>query len=146
MSKKPEEEDVDSLLPPGAMASEKSSIVSGTAGSSSENADELLPPGASDSGGVGASLSQVAIPSDDDLAKDRRTEDGSILISTADGEVAIKTPVKKVVGPRGEERELVELTPEQKAKRRLIRNVIVWGFCAIVLTVTMLMFVWMGDS
>jgi len=69
--------------------------------------------------------------------------DGSVLITTGDGEqIALKEPTRKVVSSEGEVRELRTLTPEEKARRRLIRNIVVFGFCALVLLGAMIALVY----
>ncbi len=64
----------------------------------------------------------------------------AVLIETEEGEyVALREPVK-TVGKGLEARELRVLTPEEKARRRLIRNVVVYSVGLIILvTVFMLL-------
>jgi hypothetical protein len=53
------------------------------------------------------------------------------------GTLALRDPVAKKVGPRGAERELRRLTPEEKQQRRFRRNIIMLtgglGFLMLVL-------------
>lgn len=59
----------------------------------------------------------------------------AVLIETEDGGyVALREPVK-TVGTGANERELHVLTPEQKAKRRIIRNLVVFSVGLTVLFV-----------
>jgi hypothetical protein len=103
---------VDSLLPPGAQSS------------SSPSVDELLPPGTSP--GTGTRKSGAAKSG---AAKESRRKRETVTFATNDGgHVTLEEPVKKVGN-----RELVPLSPEEKKIRRLWRNVIVVGVCAILL-------------
>lgn len=65
-----------------------------------------------------------------------RLADGSVVIPTDDGKyVALREPVK-TVGKGSQERELRVLTPEEKQKRRFVRNVIVYTIGLVILIVT----------
>ncbi|QDU98062.1 hypothetical protein Pla8534_59230 [Lignipirellula cremea] len=109
----------DDLLPPGAEADDL--LPPGA----DDNIDDLLPPGADAS----APGERVAV-----TEKPQVLADGTVIITTNDGDqISLKEPVRKVVSAGGEERELHTLTPEEKARRRLIRNVVVFSFCVIVL-------------
>lgn len=95
---------VDAMLPPGA-------------GSGGESVDALLPPG--------ASSTSTTSKTGGTTKKPRAT----VTIETGDGDyVTLEEPVKKVGS-----RELQTLSPEEKASRRLITNLIVVGVCAVVL-------------
>jgi hypothetical protein len=63
------------------------------------------------------------------------------LIPTERGYVGIHEPVK-TVQRHGEEVELRKLTPEEKARRRLVRNTILFAFCILTLIVVTALFMW----
>ena len=72
------------------------------------------------------------------------SNDGSILIQTEDGQqVALRDPVK-TVGHGDDERELRPLTPEEKTKRRFVRNIAFWVVCAIILLATLVIMMVIG--
>ena len=63
------------------------------------------------------------------------------MIPTEDGGfVKVQEPVK-TIGYGEDEIELKRLTPEEKAKRRRVTNMIVGGLCLVVLFVTLLILV-----
>ena len=121
----------DELLPPGA--AEISPETKPSVG------EDLLPPGASDSDRAAAGK-QVALASDvknQPIAKD----DKEITITTEDGtEVTLHEPVKKV-GVGENAIELRSLTPEEKSRRRLIKNIIVFSFCVLVLGISVIVLI-----
>jgi hypothetical protein len=80
---------------------------------------------------------QPSLPVEKTPKKQTRLSGEKILIPTEEGSfVTVREPVK-TVGTGDNEVELKVLTPQEKAKRKLIRNLIVGGFCLIVLIVTM---------
>jgi hypothetical protein len=92
------------MLPPGA-------------GSGGTSVDTLLPPGATPGSAAGKT------------AGGKRKPRATVTIETGDGDyVTLEEPVKKVGS-----RELQTLTPEEKASRRFVTNLIVVGICAVIL-------------
>lgn len=134
----------DSLLPPGAdtapVATESASSASRA---TTRLADDLLPPGA-EAAPTGP-LKQVALPTAGKPDEPRgKTADGSILIPTADGgQVAVREPVK-TVSAHGEEVELRQRTPEERAARRFRKNLIIWTFGILLVGITMYVLLVMG--
>jgi hypothetical protein len=63
--------------------------------------------------------------------------DGSVLIPSESGYIALREPVKTVKTRRGEV-ELRRLSPEEKERRRFRRNLIVWGLGLVFLIATMI--------
>ena len=63
------------------------------------------------------------------------------MIPTEEGLVAVKETVK-TIGTGDDEIELKRLTPEEKSRRRLVRNLVVGGVCLLVLFATVLLLVW----
>lgn len=110
----------DPLLPPST---------GGAARRTSEPAD-LLPPGA-------AAGERKPLPAQISSRADRDT----VQIPTAQGYVGVHAPVKTVVH-RGQEIELRQLTPEEKARRRFVRNSILFVFCVGVLIVVTALLIW----
>jgi hypothetical protein len=96
--------------------------------------DSLLPPAAAQ---AATTSERVPLPASIPTRSPRQ----AILIPTEHGLVGVHEPVKTIV--RGDEEiELRRLTPEEKARRRLIRNAIFIGFCLLTLIVVMLMLSW----
>lgn len=88
--------------------------------------DPMAPSAAATGGGsrpILASADTVRIPSD-----------AVAVLSTEDGElVPLRNPVK-TIGKPGEEIELRQLTPVERARRRLIRNTVMATVCLLLLT------------
>jgi len=60
-----------------------------------------------------------------------------LVIPAEDGTlVTLREPVK-TVGEGDEEIELRSLTPEEKERKRLKKNVIVWGFGLVIIAITL---------
>jgi hypothetical protein len=114
---------VDPLLPP----------TSGGAHRQPE-ANDLLPPGASSSP---ISEERMPLPA----AIPNRSPKDAVLIPTEQGYVGVRAPVKTIVH-RGQEIELRQLTPEEKSRRRAVRNAILFVFCVVVLIVVTAAFMW----
>jgi hypothetical protein len=92
------------MLPPGA-------------GSGDDSIDALLPPGATPGSTAGKT------------AGGKKKLRATVTIETGDGDyVTLEEPVKKVGS-----RELHTLSPEEKASRRFMTNLIVVGICAVIL-------------
>jgi hypothetical protein len=65
----------------------------------------------------------------------------TVLIPTEKGYVGVHEPVK-TIQQHGEEVELRKVTPEEKARRRVVRNTILFALCIIALVVVMALFMW----
>lgn len=111
--------DIQSLLPPGASTS-------GSSGPSS-NAASLLPPGT----GNPAASQPIAAAS------------GHTPTSDDTGLLRLREPVK-TIGHGDDEIELRKLTPEEKARKRFKKNLILWGFGIVMLVVTMVILLTLG--
>lgn len=96
-------------------------------------ADDLLPPGAA---AAAASVERKPLP-----APTPKRPKEEVLIPTERGYVGVHEPVK-TIQHHGEEVELRKLTPEEKARRRLVRNTILFAFCIILLIVVTALFMW----
>jgi hypothetical protein len=60
------------------------------------------------------------------------------VIPTEDGgQVMVREPVK-TAGEGDDEIELRTRTPEERAKRRLVKNLIVWGFGLVVIAIVLI--------
>jgi phage FluMu protein Com len=114
----------DPLLPP----------VTGGAAMRPRDASDLLPPGAASA--TGATIERKPLPT----SIPARSKD-VVLIPTEKGYVGVQEPVKTITH-RGEEVELRKLTHEEKARRRVVRNTILFAFCIITLIVVMALFMW----
>jgi hypothetical protein len=64
-----------------------------------------------------------------------------VLIPTDKGLVGVREPVK-TIRHRGQEIELRKLTPEEKERRRLTRNAILFTVCLATLVIVAIAFVW----
>ncbi len=128
---------VDDLLPPGASASSGTAAPEQKASLKRPAVDELLPPGATQSADTD-SVQRIDLPRKGAttaaaLNRPIAAPGDTFTIPSEDGGVAtIHEPVKKIVAGE-EERELHTLTPEEKERARMIKNVIVWTVCAFVL-------------
>ena len=120
------------MLPPGAASPAAGGSAAtaeprvGEKRPAAPSVDELLPPGAGPA----------------DLEKKQRSKQAkkreTVTFATTDGgHVTLEEPVKRVGN-----RELAPITPEEKAMRRLWRNVIVVGGCAIVLVAALAVLLW----
>jgi hypothetical protein len=125
--KKPKEKSpaVDPLLPP--MASEASPQL--------PVGPETLLPRAAAAGETRAERKPLPVNTPSQSSK------GQVLIPTEKGLVGVREPVKKIQH-RGQEIELRQLTPEEKSRRRLIRNAIFFGGCLLLLMLVVLAFNW----
>ena len=110
-----------SLLPPGTGS---------TAGRPPVPAD-LLPPGIGD---AAVTVERKPLPASVP-AKPKEV----VLIPTEKGYVGVHEPVQ-TVRHHGEEVELRKLTPGEKARRRLVRNTVLFALCIITLIVIAAMF------
>lgn len=121
----PEHPREESLLPPSAGG--------GTVRTASPS--DLLPPGAADT--TAAVSERKPLPA----AIPERSAKDPVLIPTDKGYVGVHEPVK-TIRRHGEEVELRKLTPEEKARRRVVRNTILFLFCVVTLIVVMALFMW----
>jgi hypothetical protein len=99
------------------------------------DAGDLLPPGVGSAGDADAERRPLpaSIPTQ---PKD------VVLIPTEKSYVGgVQAPVK-TVKHHGEEVALRRLTPKEKARRRVVRNTILFLFCVITLVVVMALFMW----
>lgn len=108
------------MLPPGA-----------SGGGSSPSVDELLPPGAG----------PESLETKKQGGKVGRKRETVTFATNDGGHVTLEEPVKKVGN-----RELVSLTPEEKATRRLVSNLIVFGVCAVVLVASLALLLWINGG
>jgi len=65
---------------------------------------------------------------------------GTIALPTEDGSVMVVTESPKTVGSGEEAIEVRRLSPEEKARRRFRRNMILWSLCILVLLVVFYFF------
>lgn len=113
----------ESLLPPGAER----------ATSGGTKIESMLPPGSQ----TPSSPVAANVRPDTPVAATDEKQSGPVVIPTADGDyVAVREPVK-TVGYGDDEVELRQLTAEEKARRRLKKNLILWGFGLLVIGVTL---------
>jgi hypothetical protein len=126
LSRSAEAGTTDALLPP-------SSGGGGAPAPRRSDASDLLPPGVA---GGAASGERKPLPA----AIPSRTRD-NVLIPTAQGYVGVHEPVKTVLR-HGQEVELRKLSPEEKARRRTVRNTILFVFCIVTLVVVAALFMW----
>ncbi len=123
--------EVDELLPPGV-----SSPKPATKERPRSEVDELLPPSAE------KPREPKTKPKDTVEEAYRPTRpgvaaDGSILVPTDDGNyIALREPIK-TVSKGNREVELRRLSPEEKARRRFKRNLLVAAFGMVFLILTM---------
>jgi len=135
---KPQRPSVDPMLPPGvstprptpSSAPDPMLPPSTGAPARTPESSDLLPPGASGA----ASSERVPLPA----AIPTRSKD-TVLIPTERGLVGVHEPVK-TIQHRGQEVELRKLTPEEKSRRRIVRNAILFTFCVIALIVVAALF------
>ncbi|MCA9155207.1 MAG: hypothetical protein KDA38_10495 [Planctomycetales bacterium] len=134
----------DSLLPPGADTAPVATAATPSASRPTNRvADDLLPPGAEEV--PAGPLKQVVLPTAGKPDEPRgKAADGSILIPTADGgQVAVREPVK-TISAHGEEVELRQRTPEERAARRFRKNLVIWTLGILLVGITMYILLVMG--
>jgi hypothetical protein len=109
----------------------------GKAVSSSQaaTAAALLPPGANADEPLAAPREQVAIPRAPQRLPQipQNVASGAVVVPTADGGYVAVRESPKVIGSGDDELEVRRLAPEEKARRRLRRNLMLWTFCLLVL-------------
>lgn len=104
-----------------------------------------LPPGV---GGTPAPVSKSGATPVPASARTRQSgaaaTGGPIVLPTEDGGyVTLRDPVK-TIGHGDEEIELRTLSPEEKARRKLKRNLILWGFGLLLIAVTLALLLFVG--
>jgi hypothetical protein len=104
-----------------------------------------LPPGV---GGTPAPVNRVGatpIPASTSTRHSGAAATGSrIVLPTEDGGyVTLRDPVK-TIGVGDEEVELRTLSPEEKARRKLKRNLILWGFGLLLIAITLALLLFVG--
>lgn len=63
--------------------------------------------------------------------------------SVADGPIRLREPVKTVA--RGDDEvELRRLTPEERARRKMIKNVVLWGLGFVIIAITLVALLFRG--
>ncbi|MDX1944735.1 MAG: hypothetical protein SFU86_04945, partial [Pirellulaceae bacterium] len=125
---------LDTLLPPGAAATPASTNTIGIApaGPVPSVVDTLLPPGAAPvSTAAAAPGAQVAIPAAPQKAP--VLAPGAVAMPTPDGGVVAVRDKPKTLGRGDSEIELRRLSPEEKARRRFRRNLILGTVCVVIL-------------
>ena len=133
---------VDALLPPGAVGGDASHSESDAAVSRHTVVDTLLPPGApSDPAAVPPE--HVALPDAPPPARKPMPAagPGRLVLPTPDGDyvtVENKEGVK-TISDRGEEIEIRKLSPEERARRRRVKNIVMFTFAIIILAVVILL-------
>lgn len=143
---------IDSLLPPGATAeftsrSDAMAMLAAEAqasGRPKDAADNLLPPTAGDVV-MSTTLEQVAIPDAPRmmLPPPENLAPGAVAVPTEDGGYVTVRETPKTIGKGDDEIELRRLTPEEKAKRRFRRNVIMFTVCMAILGIfSLVMMYW----
>ena len=139
---------VDPMLPPGAKSPSRSDArrevapandpmlppESGGASTRRDDRDELLPQAAAS---TATSAERMPLPA----AIPNRSNKDAVLIPTEHGYIGVRAPVK-TVRHHGQEVELRQLTPEEKGRRRAVRNTILILFCVFTLVAVMAAFMW----
>ncbi len=69
-----------------------------------------------------------------------------VQIPTEDGKVVTLHEPKRVVQQGEEEVEIRSLTPEEKARRRMFKNIIMFGFGGMVLLIVLTVLLLMGKN
>ncbi len=133
--------DVTELLPPGAAEAEPTPVAHAVA-SPVVPLEPLLPPGAGSADAAAVPHEQLPIPAAPQRApaKPAGVPPGAIAVPTDDGGYVVVTESSKTVGGGEDAVEVRRLTPEEKARRRFRRGVILWGFCILVLLVVFYLF------
>jgi hypothetical protein len=134
----PPKVDVTDLLPPGATESAPPAAAAPSAvGAPASLLEPLLPPGAADMEPASVPQEQVPIPvaPKRPASKAANLPPGAIALPTADGEMVVVTQSPKTVGSGDDAVEVRRLAPEEKARRRLRRNALLWTICILVLLV-----------
>lgn len=130
----------DDRLPPGAAASAKTgAATTGPATGGSSEADDLLPP-ETELGEVDAMLPPA-------LAAVEEPGQQVALPDSARGgpDLQLREPIK-TVGEGDQRRELVTLSAEEKARRRLRRNLILWACGFMIMVVTTMLLLYFGPA
>ncbi len=116
----------DSLLPPTGAVPQLPPGVGGTPAPITKSGATPIPASArTRQSGAAATGSSIVLP----------TEDG--------GYVTLREPVK-TIGHGDDEIELRTLSPEEKARRKLKRNLILWGFGLLLIAITLALLLFLG--
>jgi ribosomal protein S27E len=110
--------DIASLLPPGAATGFAAAVA--VPQSSDWDVKTLLPPGASE---TGAATEQVPLP----------PAPRPVLVPPTGGQAIAIVEKPKVIGQGENEVEVKRLSPEEKARRRMVRNVILFVIGLMIL-------------
>jgi hypothetical protein len=129
--------DIAAFLPPGAedwRPSSEDQPAEQSPKRSKRSIEELLPPGADGAAGVTPG-EQVEVP---DAPRRRpviaaNLPKGSVAVPTPDGGFVTVTESPALIGEGDEEIEVRRLTPQEKARRRFRRNMILWSVSILIL-------------
>ena len=129
---------VDALLPPGAADASPSSAESDAAVSRHTVVDTLLPPGApTDPSAV--PTEQVALPDAPPPAPRPIPTAGpsQIVVPTPEGDFVTveKKEGVKTITDHGQEIEIRKLSPEERTRRRRVKNIVMFTFAVVLLIV-----------
>lgn len=132
---------VDDLLPPGAAAARPIAAESELPVSEQTAVDTLLPPGAP-TGSAAVPTDQVALPEAPAPAPRPipAAAPGRVVLPTPDGDfvtVEDKQGVK-TISDRGEEIEIRKLSPAERARRRRVKNILMFTLAVVLLVVVIL--------
>lgn len=101
-------------------------------------AETLLPPGAEATDAAAAGAAQVPIPAAPQRTlQPVKTAPGTAIVPTADGGYVTVQESPKIIGSGDEEVEIRRLPPEEKARRRFRRGLILWTVCVLILLFVM---------
>jgi ribosomal protein S27E len=104
----------------------------------SSTAAALLPPGAEHTPGTAMPGEERPLPplTQPTPATPPTAPPGMVVLPTADGRYKVVKDTAKVIGRGADEVELRRLTPEEKARRRMIRNLVLAFICIGILGLT----------
>jgi len=129
---------VDALLPPGATAAGSVTAESDAAVSRHSVVDTLLPPGAP-ADPAAMPTEQVALPDAPPPAPKPMpvAAPGRLVLPTPDGDYVMVENKEGVrtISSKGEEIEIRKLSPEERAHRRRVKNIIMFTFAIVLLAV-----------
>lgn len=126
---------VDTLLPPGAASAP---VTTAPAAPTHSVIDTLLPPGAPSDLAAGAvPLQEVPLPSAPvPVSKPLATAPAGTFIALQEKESVV------TIGHGDNEVTIRKLSPEEKARRRRIKNLVMYAFGIILLVVVILIMTW----
>ena len=132
---------IDDLLPPGAVPGNQPPSDQAAAAEQPRQPtllDSLLPPGAAPSeSGAAAPGEQLALPKAPKrpLVAPGNLPTGAIAVPTPEGGFVTIKETPKTIGQGSDVIEVRRLTPEEKARRRLWKNIIFGAVCLVVLLI-----------